>query len=602
MKRIALLLAIMAVAVVATARVSFDQRPIQQQNNRVASPSEKIHGPAKNMTRFDASLRIPDGDLKTYKRSGQYVYVKNGFLYRGFQTDKVDIVYADNNVVYLKNILCGAKNYFGDNFWVQGTINDAGTEITVPMGQSLYTNELEGTVVILGWGVTTDVGDDVSYRLDENVTEVVYAINGDKISCIGTSGMTTSDSFAATGLSAYWSDDDSWTGFIECNTVLTETAPVAAPEVISEIPEGCQVVTYAYKGECVFGQFSEGWSACPTRGKIDVAFADDGVVYLRNPMWWHNSYNTWVRGTYNSETGDISVPTGQYLAWSDKSGYGIQLKWGSTYIVENGIDENGNPIYELRYSVDESIREIMFNIHGNYISLLGCDGNINNAYPYNYATSSMMAVYSDNQSLDALELNIYGTAIREVIDGEVCPETPWIEYFEYYGPGDYSVLYFSLSFSGYLYDPSTGVYEYVALDPEYLSYSVYNQGERIIFDADAYNLPYDMDEIPYSEWSKGYPFSEYSIYFIPGMFDYDYYYGIILGLQVHYTVNGHKNSSDVYYFGFNPTSTNEVPAEKSVSGVRYYNVMGQEIPAPEGLTIKVTTYTDGTKKTTKLVK
>ena len=117
MKRKALLLiAIMAVAITATARVSYNQRPVQQQNNRVAAPNEKIHGTVKNMTRFDASLRIPDGDLKTYKRSGQYVYVKNGYLYRGFQTDKVDIVYADNNVVYLKNILCGAKNYFGDNF------------------------------------------------------------------------------------------------------------------------------------------------------------------------------------------------------------------------------------------------------------------------------------------------------------------------------------------------------------------------------------------------------------------------------------------------------------------------------------------------------
>lgn len=604
MKRIALLLALMAVAVVATARVSFDQRPVQQQNNRVASPTERVHGPAKNMTRFDASLRIPDGDLKTYKRSGQYVYVKNGFLYRGFQTDKVDIVYAENNVVYLKNILCGAKNYFGDNFWVQGTINDAGTEITVPMGQSLYSNELEGTEVILGWGITTDVGDDVSYQLDEDVTEVIYAINGDKISCIGTSGLTSSDSYAATGLSAYWSDDDSWTGFIECNTVLTETAPVVAPDVICEIPEGCQISTYTYRGGCVYGDWNKGWSTCSTIGKIDVAFAEDGVVYLHNPMWWHNSYNTWVQGTFNRETGIISVPTGQYLAWSDKSGYGIQLKWGSTYIVENGFDDEVEPVYELRYSVDESMRDINFKIDGDQMYLMGCEGDKAAKYPYNYEATSIMAVFSDNQVLDAMEYGIIAKELYDDVEWTI-PEPPYI--YDFYVEDPY--YYPEIETWGYLwfqlpeYDLNGN-----SLDPENLSYSIcvfdIETGvlETLEFGPDYYDVLTDWTtEIPYEVWSTGY------YYF--GM-DFAYIYGPwclynMIGLQVHHTVDGVKYTSDpcmINYYIHEPTSTTELPEGKSVAGVRYYNVMGQEISAPEGLTIKVTTYSDGTTQTTKLVK
>lgn len=592
MKRKALLLiAIMAVAITATARVSYNQRPVQQQNNRVAAPNEKIHGTVKNMTRFDASLRIPDGDLKTYKRSGQYVYVKNGYLYRGFQTDKVDIVYADNNVVYLKNILCGAKNYFGDNFWVQGTINDAGTEITVPMGQSLYANVNDGTEVILGWGITTDAAADVSYRIDEDVTEVVYAIDGDKISCLGTSGLASSDSYAATGLSAYWSDDDSWTGFIECNTVLTETAPVAAPQVIAELPEGCEVSTYAYKGGCVYGDWTDGWATCNTRGKIDVAFAEDGVVYLRNPLWWHNSYNTWVQGTFDPETGIISVPTGQYLAWSDKSGYGIQLKWGSTHIVENGIDDDGKPVYELRYSVDESTKQICYQVDGNKLYLIGSEEDSQATFPYNYEATSVIAVFSDNQMMDAMEFGIDGTELREDVEWGV-PEMPWANncFFDGYYEG-YCNFFFTLP----EYDVN-GNY----LDPEHLSYSIYANGDEMIaFDPDYYPELSDWTtEITYEIWSQNNYFG----------YDYAIIYGYwwdcyAMGIQAHYTVNGEKYSSDITVCHIDmPTGTTELPDMKPVSSVRYFNVMGQEIPAPEGLTIKVTTYTDGTTSATKLIK
>ena len=46
----------------------------------------------------------------------------------------------------------------------------------------------------------------------------------------------------------------------------------------------------------------------------------------------------------------------------------------------------------------------------------------------------------------------------------------------------------------------------------------------------------------------------------------------------------------------------DMNAAKTVAGERYFNVAGQEIAQPEGLTIKVTTYTDGTTSTVKVVK
>ena len=50
------------------------------------------------------------------------------------------------------------------------------------------------------------------------------------------------------------------------------------------------------------------------------------------------------------------------------------------------------------------------------------------------------------------------------------------------------------------------------------------------------------------------------------------------------------------------TGIDEISGEKAVAGVRYFSVAGQEMAQPEGMTIVVTTYTDGTTVATKVVK
>ena len=593
MKRNILFIVTMAVAIVASASVPFNQRPIQQQNNRVIPPTERVQMTNKNKTRLDAGLRLPDGELKTYKRSGQYLYVKNGYLYRGFQTDKVDIIYADDNVVYIKNVLCGAKNYFGDDFWVQGTINDERTQITVPLGQSVYMSGDEGAEVILGFGSTADAGDGVSYSIDENMTQAVYAINGDRITFLGTSGLNSSNSYAATGLMAYWSDDDSWTGFIECNTVLTQGTPVAAPEVITSIPEGCQVVTYAYRGESMHANWMAGWSMSHAVSKIDVAYDEDGNVYIHNPLWRFNQCDTWVKGTFDRETGIISIPTGQYLAWSDKLGYGIQLKWGSTHVEENGMDQNNNPQYELRYSVDEYTKQICYQVDGNKLYLIGAEGDSHAAFPYNYEATSVIAVYSDNQMMDAMEYGISATELPEDVVWGV-PDMPvaydfWCDGYYYYEP---SWGYFNFMLPEY---DVNGNY----LDPENLSYSIFVEDYMLEFSPEIYPELSDWTtEITYDVWSQCSNFGNT----FANIYE-NWYEHYIIGIQAHYTVNGEKLSSDPFFYYIpQPTGTTELPDSKPVSSVRYYNVMGQEIPAPAGLTIQVTTYTDGTRSATKLIR
>ena len=50
------------------------------------------------------------------------------------------------------------------------------------------------------------------------------------------------------------------------------------------------------------------------------------------------------------------------------------------------------------------------------------------------------------------------------------------------------------------------------------------------------------------------------------------------------------------------TGVEEMTAGKTVAGVRYFNAAGQEMQQANGLTIVVTTYTDGTSTAVKVMK
>ena len=77
-----------------------------------------------------------------------------------------------------------------------------------------------------------------------------------------------------------------------------------------------------------------------------------------------------------------------------------------------------------------------------------------------------------------------------------------------------------------------------------------------------------------------------------------------------YAVADGKNPSNVVNVGFtvdentkpDPSAVNELNGEKAVAGVRYFNMAGQEMQEANGMTIVVTTYTDGTTSAVKVMK
>ena len=382
------------------------------------------------------------------------------------------------------------------------------------------------------------------------------------------------------------------------------------PTVITEIPENCEVNTYwrstGYIASSMFGV-----SAGYTDGTFQIAIdPETNEAYILNPVWWVDSYNSWVKGEYDPETGIITIPTGQYLMWSDAYGYGIILGWGSTYAYTEGDEDgDGEDDYYLGSELDDRATEIQFQIDGDKVYLLNGEGNLDADFPDWASTTGMFAYYSDNLDFVSIEFANNEEAIGTLKTPAVAavPADPTAD--EWYDCGDesgFSKFYFTL--------PTTDV-DGNTLDPEFLSYALWiNDGEgnvyQFTFPAEDYtfDLVEDIDEVPYELYSSAVDFNDYYVYMYRTnendnpLFVRDDDHDGNIGIQVFYTVDGERNASNIVWLYEVPSSVNEMNAGKTVANVRYFNVAGQEMAQPSGMTIKVTTYTDGTTSAVKVVK
>ena len=616
MKKLSVLLVAAAVAISASAGVQHKLSRSLNTNKMVNKEMVKVNDKQlETKANFRAITTQPEGEFKSYNRSGQYEYNNNGFLYFGQQDgNRMDIVYAEDGKVYLKNILCGIAYRFG-SYWVEGTIE--GNEIHVPLGQELYYNGIYQASIILAWGEGgIDEEGNIYFIRDERAEEAVYVIDGETITLLYSEGSTSGDdtvdaSYHGTGLTAYWDDDDSWTGFLEWNTVLTECEPFVAPTVITEIPEGCEMLTY-YRSSGYIASNIFNVSHGMTDGKIIVAIdPTNNDAYVQNPSWWHRDFGTWVKGTLDPETNIISIPTGQYLLWNDDYEYGIVLGWGSShYTTEGDQDGDGEDDYYLEYELDERATEIQLQLAEDGIYLIGSDGDANAEYPLWGNATGMMTYFNDDLSITCIEFANNGERLGYSVNPvPAIPANPTAdEWYDFGNEIGQSRFYFTL--------PKTDI-DGNMIDPEHLSYKVWvdfdgNSAEVYTFPAEVYtyDLTEDIDEVPYSLYSDAIDFYDYFVYMYRTnendnpLFVRDVENGMYgnIGIQAIYTVDGIANASDVDWLYDIPSSVNEMNAGKTVANVRYFNVAGQEMAQPNGMTIKVTTYTDGTTSAVKVVK
>jgi len=552
----------------------------------------------------------PAGELHSYLRSGDAIYPEGQNIYMGAQENgRMDVVFADEGKVYLKNILYNSGETWG-NYWVEGQLSEDGTEIVIPMGQSLHYSYTYQADILLAWGTTQIAYDEsgtpyIDFVVDDRTTEVVYTIDGETITMQqGIAPVEDAENpywgFEATGLGAYWTDDMSFAGAMEWNTVFTETEPLepTGPSIITEQPEGDLYTLHRNSSAIITG--AEVYRGL-TDGDVNFVINEqEGKAYIQNPLWLHDYYY-WVEGTYDAESGLISIPTGQYVYYNEDQAYGIQVMWGRTFVIE---DIDG---YRLGYEVDNSVEEINFVLYENALYLLGSDGNINAEFPEWGNATGMMGMYSDNKSVTCIEFANKNSDGEELPFAQLIntvpavPANPTID--EWIDGGDEE----GNSFLFYMM-PSTDV-DGNLINPEYLSFSIYvdngNGPEVFTFEADTYVNDYlfeDMTEIPYWLYAYGSDITGYGCIFYRTNEGDNPLFTRNIGIRAFYDVDGIKNASDIVWLYDIDTRVNELNASKTVASVRYFNVAGQEMAQPQGLTIKLTTYTDGTTSAAKVVK
>ena len=112
--------------------------------------------------------------------------------------------------------------------------------------------------------------------------------------------------------------------------------------------------------------------------------------------------------------------------------------------------------------------------------------------------------------------------------------------------------------------------------------------------------PSEKSELYYRYCKDNGEWSDWTLYDDVIPFEEDGYYQV----EAYALANGKSESLHVSCsFTVTPrTGLDELNGDKAVANVRYFNVAGQEMAQPNGMTIVVTTYTDGTTSAAKVMK
>jgi len=363
-------------------------------------------------------------------------------------------------------------------------------------------------------------------------------------------------------------------------------------DIITEQPEGT-VVNYTREGEFMYTSFY-GFETDYQTGRVKVVYAPDGqTVYIQDPLCYGEGVGAWVVGQLSDDGLTISVPLGQYVSYNEEYDYGLILAWGSTDVLDLGDD-----FYWVDFYVDEETDAAVYAIdpETGTITLEGTDGSLDNPFPYNCVATGLAGVWSDDGSIATIEWGSTWT-----VRGDAVPAVPANpEAVEFYDCGDESG-FTRFDFNINLVDVNGN-----PLDADCLTYSIFTDNDQLFtFDYETYGagngFETDMTEIPYGY--SGYDFYLRRVYFYRTNEGDNPMFSWRIGIQLNYTVEGVTNKSDIVYLEVYPhTALDEVNASKSVAGVRYFNMAGQEMAQPSGMTIQVTTYSDGTTSAVKVIK
>ena len=297
--------------------------------------SQSVKAPARAAEDYVIITEQPQGELKTYQRTGGYYFVQGSQLAYGNQSGTIDIVWGDDNKVYFKDILNGTN--FGS--WVEGTLSEDGTTITLPLKQNLvYASQYDACVALtqINYG-------DQGFVVDEEAAEATFTVDENGVIALQGTG------FTSVSLGANWTDDASIQVYGDYETVFTPYVPNL--ELVT-LPEGARAEEMPY--EAVFYSNASS-SAVPVQvtKTVNVALVGD-EVYIQGMS---NEFpEAWLKGTVSGD--NVVIPV-TYMG--DLNG---QHVWACGYnggIAEiNLVYDAERNTYELMGYLMQSYSEISF--------------------------------------------------------------------------------------------------------------------------------------------------------------------------------------------------------------------------------------------------
>ena len=370
------------------------------------------------------------------------------------------------------------------------------------------------------------------------------------------------------------------------------TKAPAKVDIITEQPEG-NLVTYTRSGEYMTVSLY-GYITDAQTGQLKVVYAEDGkTVYIQDPLCYGEGQGVWVKGELSDDGLTISVPLGQYVAYNEEDGYGLLLSWGATEAIDLGDD-----FYWVMFTPDENVEAVTYAVNESEgtISLVGSEGDAFAEEPNNWNALGVAGIWDDDLSVATIEWKTVWTVLEDA-EAAVPADPEALEFFDCKDESGFTRFDFNINLVDVDGKP---------LHADNVTYSIYTDDDQLFtFDYDTYGanngFDQDMTEIPYG--FTGYDFYLRRVYFYRTNTGDNPLFNWRIGIQVHNTVDGVRNSSNIVYLEENPyNAIDGVKQGKTVASERYYNLAGQKVASPEGITIKVTTYTDGTTTTTKVVK
>lgn len=420
----------------------------------------QLHKVFKNKAPLTFVEGQPEGELKSYKRSGwSYIEDWDG-IYRTQQSGVAKVVFAENDEVYLQNAIA----YINSGKWVKGTLGEDGKTITIAPGEVLeHTSvyiydeakddylQYDGDLKLAMMKVTK--GEDFITFTEDPETPITYTIDGDSI-VLNNTGVDEEvlGAVYASFTGGAEKINGQWASYADCETKYN-----LFTEKLIEVPIDVSLEYYTLASKYIYDD-------PPTYETSFVLMGmKDNDVYLTS--FSNTLPNAVIKGTRNGTT--IEFPSKQYIG--DAYGYICYLMTSSYKLVPNdwgSFDQEHTFTDKFIFNYDVATNTLTPATAQTAMLV-----NANDSYPYAFNTYNEPVI------------KLYVDAPATPLDPEVVDVT---DFYDVEGDWCVSLMINTISTEGDV------------LNKDKLFYCVYVNDNLYTFTNEKYGFGEDMTLIPYN--------------------------------------------------------------------------------------------------------